>query len=430
MAVASPLVSVITATYNRSNVLRYAIESVLWQTFSDFEMLVIGDACTDDSADVVASFADQRVCWTNLAENSGNQSAPNNAGLEMARGKYVAYLGHDDLWLPHHLQILAEKLEETGADIAYSWMEIVAPPETGHRAISGITPFGTFEPDIAIPPTSLMHRASLWHEIGGWKDYRTIRLPTDQEFFTRAFRSGKSMVAVKRLSALKFSSIARPDCYVEKPSHEQADYVRQIKSDPDFVTNELGRVIESLILRYPEEMSRSSESELPGEIVTRARITRGLDRPVFPLAAGGRIDLADPSSEPFLSHGWSYPDGGFRWTNGDKAALLFALGEAQPIELEVQLAPFLVPGKLPAQTLRVALNGAEVAVLHLIDPAAQTFAIPLPPQLLGAENKLDFLLPNATAPRALGLSLDVRRLGVGVYWIRFVMPVESVSPAV
>src|SRR3954463_14136616 len=208
MDVAPPLVSVITATYNRSNVLRYAIESVLWQTLAEFEMLIVGDACTDDSADVVASFADPRLRWINLPENSGNQSIPNNAGLELARGKFIAYLGHDDLWLPHHLEILAAKLEESGADLAHSWLEVIAPPETGHRAISGIMPFDKYEPDIPIPPSSVMHRASLWREIGPWKDYRTIRLPTDQEFITRAFRCGKSIVAVKRLSALKFSSTA------------------------------------------------------------------------------------------------------------------------------------------------------------------------------------------------------------------------------
>jgi glycosyltransferase involved in cell wall biosynthesis len=53
----APLISVITATYNWSSVLRYAIQSVLWQTLQDFEMLIIGDRCTDDSAEVVASLA-------------------------------------------------------------------------------------------------------------------------------------------------------------------------------------------------------------------------------------------------------------------------------------------------------------------------------------------------------------------------------------
>ena len=129
----APLVSVITATYNWSSVLRYAIESVLWQTLQNFEMLIIGDGCTDDSSGVVASFQDRRLRWHNLPVNSGHQSEPNNAGLAMACGKYVAYLGHDDLWYPTHLASLVDELEKTNADIANSICLMIGPPGSGVR---------------------------------------------------------------------------------------------------------------------------------------------------------------------------------------------------------------------------------------------------------------------------------------------------------
>jgi len=99
----SPRVSVIIATYNWSSVLPYSIGSVLRQTMQDFEILVVGDGCTDDSEAVVAAIGDPRIRWFNLPANSGHQSAPNNEGLRQARGELIAYLGHDDLWLPHHL---------------------------------------------------------------------------------------------------------------------------------------------------------------------------------------------------------------------------------------------------------------------------------------------------------------------------------------
>ncbi len=101
-----PLVTVIIATYNWSSVLRHAVRSVLWQTYENFELLVIGDGCTDDSEEVVASFGDPRVRWINLPENVGSQSGPNNRGLELARGEYIAYQGHDDVWHPKHLATL------------------------------------------------------------------------------------------------------------------------------------------------------------------------------------------------------------------------------------------------------------------------------------------------------------------------------------
>ena len=93
-----PRVTIILPTYNWSSVLRHAIASVLRQTFADFELLVIGDGCTDDSAQVVAEAADPRVRWIALPENSGHQSGPNNIGLSEARGEIIAYHGHDDLW--------------------------------------------------------------------------------------------------------------------------------------------------------------------------------------------------------------------------------------------------------------------------------------------------------------------------------------------
>jgi len=61
-----PRVTVIIATYNRSNVLPYSIGSVLRQSFHDFELLVVGDGCTDDSESVVAAMGDPRVRWISL----------------------------------------------------------------------------------------------------------------------------------------------------------------------------------------------------------------------------------------------------------------------------------------------------------------------------------------------------------------------------
>jgi glycosyltransferase involved in cell wall biosynthesis len=114
--------------YNWSSVLRYAIRTVLWQTYSRFELLVVGDGCTDDSGDVVAAFGAPRVRWHNLPRNPGHQSVPNNIGLQMARCEYVAYLGHDDVWFPTHLSVLVKALERTQADLAYTRSVMLGPP--------------------------------------------------------------------------------------------------------------------------------------------------------------------------------------------------------------------------------------------------------------------------------------------------------------
>src|SRR5262245_6359516 len=116
-----PLVSVIIPTWNRAPMLHLTLETVLAQDLEDgnFEVLVVGDACTDETEAVVASFNDPRLHWHNLPERFGWQSGPNNAALKMARGTYIAHICHDDFWLPWHLSGLVTTIERTGADWVY-----------------------------------------------------------------------------------------------------------------------------------------------------------------------------------------------------------------------------------------------------------------------------------------------------------------------
>jgi glycosyltransferase involved in cell wall biosynthesis len=97
---AAPTVSVIIATYNRSQTLRHAVQSVCNSSFSDWELIVVGDACTDDTAQCVSSFDDPRIRFVNLPSRCGHQAGPHNHGLALARGRYVAFLNHDDFYFP------------------------------------------------------------------------------------------------------------------------------------------------------------------------------------------------------------------------------------------------------------------------------------------------------------------------------------------
>lgn len=276
-----PLVSVITATYNWSSVLRYAIQSVLWQTCQDFEMLIIGDGCTDDSEEVVASFHDPRLWWHNLPHNSGSQSTPNNVGLELARGRYIAYLGHDDVWYPSHLAMLTKAIQETDAGLAYSLAVMIGPPGSGVRVLTGLSDSGHYKRGKGLPPSSVMHTCELVGRIGGWKDYRTLRMPPDREFILRAYDHGTRFTAVNALTVFKFNSAWRRNSYQDRPSHEQADYVRRIQEDQDFMTGELLEIATAYALNRP----RSPIAVLPqvvanlmppGWLVNRWRQIRGL----------------------------------------------------------------------------------------------------------------------------------------------------------
>jgi glycosyltransferase involved in cell wall biosynthesis len=235
---APPRVTVIIATYNWSSVLPYAVGSVLQQTFRDFELLVIGDGCTDDSESVVTAIEDPRVRWINLPTNFGHQAGPNNRGLTEAQGEIIAYLGHDDLWLPHHLECLLAALDGSGAAMAYSLLvNIPADGDLG-RPLLPMPQYQSY-----MPPTGTIHRRSMTERIGGWKDYRTLNMAPETELWARAHAAGFTSVFVPRLTALKFAASKRKDVYRRKPCHEQAAWLRRIQTEPDLEPTQLARII-------------------------------------------------------------------------------------------------------------------------------------------------------------------------------------------
>ena len=114
------LISIVIATYNRSNVLRYAIETVLFQSYKNWELIIVGDCCTDDTDEVIGSFQHDRIRFINLEKNIGEQSGPNNHGVSSANGSFIAFLNHDDLWFQNHLELLHKKFIEGNYDLVYS----------------------------------------------------------------------------------------------------------------------------------------------------------------------------------------------------------------------------------------------------------------------------------------------------------------------
>jgi glycosyltransferase involved in cell wall biosynthesis len=100
--VASPEVSVIVPAYNASGTIAATVDSVLAQTFDDFELLVIDDGSTDDTAEIVARRDDPRINC--VRTENGGVSVARNRGLDIARGTYVAFLDADDAWRPRKLE--------------------------------------------------------------------------------------------------------------------------------------------------------------------------------------------------------------------------------------------------------------------------------------------------------------------------------------
>lgn len=143
-------VSVIMSAYNKSDKTKRAIESVLKQTYKDFELIVVDDCSTDDTQDVVEAFShptddsgsklqDIRIKYLRLDKNFGNDTRPKNIGIKNSTGKYIAFLDNDNEYLADHLMILVKDMEKSGTDVVY-----------GDRLVMSDDPDITIEPEVGI----------------------------------------------------------------------------------------------------------------------------------------------------------------------------------------------------------------------------------------------------------------------------------------
>lgn len=111
-----PLVSVIIPTYNRARILSTAIESVLAQTYSNIQLLVIDDGSEDNTEEIIKKYPAIEY----VRQTHGGQGAARNNGLQRAKGAFIASLDSDDCWNPDFLEKCIEKLEEGSFDFVFS----------------------------------------------------------------------------------------------------------------------------------------------------------------------------------------------------------------------------------------------------------------------------------------------------------------------
>ena len=224
-----PAVSIVIATYNRSNVLKHAIASVRRQTLTDWELLVVGDGCTDDTAAVVASFGDARIGFENLPRNHGEQSVPNNVGAAQSKGEYLAFLNHDDLWFSDHLDTLVDAIVRDGADMAYGLSARI--DAAGRVHLWGDSPAGVYRPWQPVPASVWLMRRELFARVGPWTSAHLLWDSPSQEWLRRAARSGATLRPVSRLTAVQITSGGRRNSYAERAEHEHQAWVRAMDNE-------------------------------------------------------------------------------------------------------------------------------------------------------------------------------------------------------
>ena len=107
--ITNPFFTIIIPTYNRANLLGLAIESVLAQTFAEWEMIIVDDGSTDNTRQIIESFTDNRIKY--LYQKNSERSAARNNGIEKSSGSYICFLDSDDYFLPERLKSIYKELE-------------------------------------------------------------------------------------------------------------------------------------------------------------------------------------------------------------------------------------------------------------------------------------------------------------------------------
>ena len=116
------MVSIITPCYNAADYIGDAIESVLSQTYQDWEMIIVDDCSTDNSATIIQGYAckDPRIKYLKTDAPSGSPTKPRNIAIERATGRFIAFLDSDDVWMPTKLESQIPILEDEKVAVAFS----------------------------------------------------------------------------------------------------------------------------------------------------------------------------------------------------------------------------------------------------------------------------------------------------------------------
>jgi glycosyltransferase involved in cell wall biosynthesis len=180
---AIPVVSAIMPSYNSAQYLPEAIDSVLAQTFQDWELIVVDDASTDDTQAILARYTDPRIRLRRLHRNSG-RSAARNVALGAARGRYIALCDSDDISLPHRFARQVEFLDaHPEIDIVSSRLRLISAASVPGAVIA--FPEGPemiaarfMRGRMGVPHGASMVRARCFERFGGYAE----DLPRAEDF--------------------------------------------------------------------------------------------------------------------------------------------------------------------------------------------------------------------------------------------------------
>lgn len=187
-----PKVSAIIPAYNCEKFIGLTIDSVLSQTYSDLELIVVDDGSTDNTASVINSINDKRIRY-HYQPNSGLPAKGRNAGAKFSKGEYLAFLDHDDIWMPEKIekQLAILKLDPKIALISTNGFLILENTKTEIPLIedvkTGYFNDGNFFPNNNVILSSALINRSVYCEFGGFREFLDLKAVEDYDLWLRIY---------------------------------------------------------------------------------------------------------------------------------------------------------------------------------------------------------------------------------------------------
>lgn len=238
----SPKVSVLMSVYNNAPYLEKAVQSILNQTFSDFELIIVDDGSTDESATIIQNQSDSRIRFLQNEDNNGLAKSLNR-GLDIAKGDYIARMDGDDISLPHRLETQVKFLDQhPEIGVLGSRMQVISADDERlfnydvpleHSLIVWNLFFGwTFA-----HPTVMM-RAHLLKEVDGYNT--SIAAAQDVELWSRL------------VGRTQFANL--PEKLVQYRTHELATSIQKIEQQRQVLRETTRKLLVRLDLETDDTM--------------------------------------------------------------------------------------------------------------------------------------------------------------------------------
>lgn len=261
-------VSVVIAAYNASEYLTATIESVLKQSFTDFELLVIDDGSTDNSADIVRGFKNKDNRVKLISQKNQGVSSARNRGITIAQGEFIAFLDADDLWLPQKLATHVQHLSANPSlGMSFGRVEFMNFDGTptgqySNPCFQNLTSKKLYEENPAVTPSNAVIRRVALQQVGGFD--MDLSGFADAELFLRVCCHGWQVEGIDEVLVLYRTNLGGMSSQLYRMEEEWSRVNSKVQAyAPELVKTHYNHA-QALLLRYLAR--RTLRLHLPSEV--------------------------------------------------------------------------------------------------------------------------------------------------------------------